>query len=106
MRVVCYTAVFSAVTQRGGALRDDTKNGCVADYHEGDTFIYPHLHQQNQSVGTRNNVEYNGFIVPLKKNYFLLVAGAPHQNYCIRVFISYGPTPNLGPVYMEWGTPV
>ena len=74
--------------------------------HEGDTFIYPHLHQQNQSVRTRNNAEYNGFIVPLKKNYFLLVAGAPHQNYCIRIFISYGPTPNLGPVYMEWGTPV
>ena len=35
--VVCYTAVFRVVTQRsspleGGALRDDTKNGCVADY--------------------------------------------------------------------------
>ena len=31
--VVCYTAVFSVVTQRTspGALRDDTKNGCVAD---------------------------------------------------------------------------
>ena len=27
--VVCYTAVFSVVTQ---ALRDDTKNGCAADY--------------------------------------------------------------------------
>ena len=35
--VVCYTAVFSVVTRRssplsGGALRDNTKNGCVADY--------------------------------------------------------------------------
>ena len=33
--LVCYTAVFSVVTQRSsplGALRDDTKNGCVADY--------------------------------------------------------------------------
>ena len=30
---VCYTAVFSVVTQRcGGALRDDTKNGYVTDY--------------------------------------------------------------------------
>ena len=34
--VVCYTAVFSVVTQRsspqrGGALRYDTENGCVAD---------------------------------------------------------------------------
>ena len=34
--LVCYTAVFSVVTQRssslwGGALRDDTKKGCVAD---------------------------------------------------------------------------
>ena len=28
--VVCYTAVFSVVTQR--SVRDDTKNGCVADY--------------------------------------------------------------------------
>ena len=36
LRLVCYTGVFSVVTQRssplwGGALRDDTKNGCVAD---------------------------------------------------------------------------
>ena len=32
--LVCYTAVFSVVTQcsSGGALRDDTENGCVADY--------------------------------------------------------------------------
>ena len=35
--LVCYTAVSSVVTQSsspmwGGALRDDTKNGCVADY--------------------------------------------------------------------------
>ena len=30
--LVCYTAVFSVDTQRGGgALRDDAKNGCVAD---------------------------------------------------------------------------
>ena len=29
--VVWYTAVFSVVTKCGGALRDDTKNGCVAD---------------------------------------------------------------------------
>ena len=35
--LVCYAALFSVVTQRsfpcqrGGALRDDTKNGCVAD---------------------------------------------------------------------------
>ena len=30
-KLVCYTAVFSVVTQREG-LRDDTKNGRVADY--------------------------------------------------------------------------
>ena len=36
--LVCYTAVFSVVTQCSStlvgrtALRDDTKNGCVADY--------------------------------------------------------------------------
>ena len=41
LTVVCYTTVFSVVTQRsfssrsfwGGALRDDTENGCVADKH-------------------------------------------------------------------------
>ena len=36
LSLVCYAAVFSVVTQRSspqrGALRDDTKNGCVADY--------------------------------------------------------------------------
>ena len=33
LHLVCYTAVFSVVTQRSsGALRHDTKNGCVADY--------------------------------------------------------------------------
>ena len=30
-RIVSLAAVFSIVTQRG-ALRDDTKNGCVGDY--------------------------------------------------------------------------
>lgn len=32
VRIVCYTAVLRVVTQRSGALRDETKNGCVADY--------------------------------------------------------------------------
>ena len=39
----CYTAVFSVLTQRslwGGALRDDTKNGCVADYTKPCVFFY------------------------------------------------------------------
>ena len=38
MTVVCYTAFFSVVTQRsrGGALRDETKNGWVADYNDRD----------------------------------------------------------------------
>ena len=31
--VVCCTAVLRVVTQRSGALRDDTKNGCVGDYY-------------------------------------------------------------------------
>ena len=30
--VVCYTAVLRVVEQPSGALHDDTKNGCVADY--------------------------------------------------------------------------
>ena len=32
LHLVCYTAVFSVVTQHSSALLDDTKNGCVADY--------------------------------------------------------------------------
>ena len=32
-KLVCYTAVFSIVTQRS-SLRDDSKNGCVADYFQ------------------------------------------------------------------------
>ena len=40
MTVVCHTAVFNVVTQRsrGGALRDETKNGCVADYNDRDGY--------------------------------------------------------------------
>ena len=30
-RLVCYTAVFSVVTQLSSLLHDDSKNGCVAD---------------------------------------------------------------------------
>ena len=36
-KLVCYTAFFRVVTQRsswGGSLRDDAKNGCVADYNK------------------------------------------------------------------------
>ena len=40
LKIVCYTAVFSVVTQRGGALRDDTENGCVADYFEDGSFLF------------------------------------------------------------------
>ena len=43
LRLVCYTAVFSVVTQRSSPLNnsDDTKNGCVADYPEiGSDWIY------------------------------------------------------------------
>ena len=32
LQIVCYTAVFSVVTQSSSPLCDDTKNGCVADY--------------------------------------------------------------------------
>ena len=41
--VVCYTAVFSVVTQRSSPLRDDTKNGCVADYFSCGVGIVPSL---------------------------------------------------------------
>ena len=49
--IVCYTAVFSVVTQRGGALRDDTKNGCVADYARNawPTIYIPHGKKENKA---------------------------------------------------------
>ena len=36
--VVSLATVFSIVTQGGGALRDDTKNGCEGDYRLGNRF--------------------------------------------------------------------
>ena len=38
--LVCYTAVFSVVTQRSspGPLRDDSKTGCLADYPRSRSF--------------------------------------------------------------------
>ena len=47
LTLVCYTAVFSVVTQR---LRDDTKNGCVADY------INPLSPNSDQGQFSPNNV--------------------------------------------------
>ena len=42
-RLVCYTAVFRVVTQRSSpALRDDSKNGCVAD-------LFPPLKDSRQN---------------------------------------------------------
>ena len=41
--IVCYTAVFIVVTQRsspGGGLRDDSKNGCVADYQRNRMCVF------------------------------------------------------------------
>ena len=44
--IVSLAAVFSIVTQRsGGALRDDTKNGCEGDYYEHGP---PVLSQENR----------------------------------------------------------
>ena len=50
--IVCYTAVFSVVTQRSSsqskwrrALRGDSKNGCVADY-----FIYGHGRKRSTAL--------------------------------------------------------
>ena len=58
VNVVCYTAVFSVVTQWGGALRDDTKNGCVADYgFPGRTVI-----SKNDISNKRTNKLQDSFI--------------------------------------------
>ena len=43
--LVCYTAVFRVVTKRssplGGALRDDAKDGRVADYVHVGKLLFP-----------------------------------------------------------------
>ena len=44
--LVCYTAVFSVVTQRSS--RDDTKNGCVADLKEPRGSYYHPIHTRYQ----------------------------------------------------------
>ena len=52
--VVCYTAVFSVVTQRSfPLLRDVTKNGCVADYVGGYGTYYSHVMLSMLSVPKR-----------------------------------------------------
>ena len=45
-RLVCYTAVFSVVTQCS-FLRDDTKNGCVADY--GSVWLKKRMNNSNKT---------------------------------------------------------
>ena len=70
--VVCYTAVFRVVTQWGGALRDDTKNGCVADYQICRCF--------NKCLDRTSDLE----LIP-----FILIAGYGHMNVCtLRLFAS------------------
>ena len=62
MALVCYTAVFRVVTQRssptrGGALHDDTKNRCVADYYglglKSSLFYSPLDHMTTESKQRR-----------------------------------------------------
>ena len=51
LEVVCYTAVFSVVRQRSSPLRDDPKNGCVADYTRRGSHIFGILGDQKIQVG-------------------------------------------------------
>ena len=51
--LVCYTAVFSVVTQR--SLRDDTKNGYVADYFFAASMSFTHEHSFSTFGNVRNN---------------------------------------------------
>ena len=75
--IVCYIAVFSVVTQRSsglwdGALRDDTKNGCVADYLEQGFIIT--LHAKRNISGSEH--AYDGclrFRKVVRKTYSKLV---------------------------------
>ena len=64
MDIVCYTAVFSVVTQqkkRGGALRDDTKNGCVADYYGYDPYSSLAFVKNKVTVEIRGSLTWNYF---------------------------------------------
>ena len=48
--------------QWGGALRDDTKNGCVADYEIGDAQFYRKLNYAN--MVERNSILTHRLIAP------------------------------------------
>ena len=54
--IVCYTAVFSVVTQRSSpqALRDDTKNGCVADYVKCCSWGFSWSHNKISSTDSKS----------------------------------------------------
>ena len=58
--LVCYTVVFSVVTQRG-ALRDDSKNGCVADYvrsHHTNVCKFWQLFVSTSSLGRLKRITF------------------------------------------------
>ena len=53
-RLVCYTAVFSVVTQR-----NDTKNGCVADYQTMGSNVRLYVYMFIKFVSLCNDLRNN-----------------------------------------------
>ena len=73
-QLVCYTAVFSVVTQRWGeALRDDTKNGCVADYPVAQLVRALHRYRRRRSWFDLILASLNSFQVSFLQLYILRV---------------------------------
>ena len=66
--LVCYTAVFSVVTQRG-ALRDDTKNGCVADQLPSGTSKRQAKRRHPRAGAHRGWIRRSGFRANIWKGY-------------------------------------
>ena len=82
--LVCYTAVFFVSSRKarywGGALRDDTKNGCVADYHRTSRIkIFWSI-----SKTTDHSYHFQFFFRsdPLSSTYFGSRFNLPKENRC------------------------
>ena len=82
-KLVCYTGVFSVVTERSspGTLRDDNKNGCVAlTNHKSESFcLYPvnrsfSLDPVYTTTQSRNSNREKIRIPPATYNFPLLVS--------------------------------
>ena len=71
---VCYTAIFSVVTRRAGALRDETKNGFVADYGLSGWLALAEVHDFYPGITWKG---------PVRSHHFYIEVGYNAREQCV-----------------------